>query len=181
MHRSTLLSVTSHAIVALATTLSPMALAEPPHEHGTATLDVVLDGNRLLLDFESPLDNLVGFEHAPRSDKERAALKTMEISLRATERLLVPSAAAECRAAAAKVEQPFAGDAAGTGAKKESHGHSEAHVVWEFACKRPDKLAGVDVLLFDVFPGMKKINVQTASPRGQASATLTRARRKLSL
>jgi len=76
--------------------LSPIAAAEPPHEHGTATLDVVLDGNRLLLELEGPLDNLVGFEHAPRSDIERSALRTMESSLRATERLLAPSAAAEC-------------------------------------------------------------------------------------
>jgi len=142
---------------------------------------VVLDGNRLLLELEGPLDNLVGFEHAPRSDIERSALRTMESSLRATERLLAPSAAAECRAGAVKVDQPFAGEAAGTGAKEETPRHSGARVVWEFDCKRPDRLVGVDLLLFDVFPGLKRVNVQIASPRGQASTLLTRASPRLPL
>src|SRR3989338_5768375 len=45
------------------------------HEHGAAMLNVVLDGQVLELELESPAMNLVGFEHAAKStaDKTKVA------------------------------------------------------------------------------------------------------------
>ena len=71
-------------LLALASLFPSVASAEQAHEHGVATLDVAVDGRTLTLQFESPLDNVVGFEHAPRTDKQRAALKNMEEKLQAT-------------------------------------------------------------------------------------------------
>lgn len=42
------------------------------HEHGAATLNVAIDGNSVFLELESPWNNLVGFEHAPRTDEQHA-------------------------------------------------------------------------------------------------------------
>ncbi|MGB0128732.1 MAG: DUF2796 domain-containing protein [Rhodocyclaceae bacterium] len=46
-----------------------LAVAQHAHEHGVAKLDVASDGGALAINVESPLDNRVGFEHAPRTDK----------------------------------------------------------------------------------------------------------------
>ena len=70
---------------AFAQALPAPAKAKPTaaaHSHGRAKLRVATDGNLLTLEFESPLENLVGFEHAPRNDKQKAALQGMAEALR---------------------------------------------------------------------------------------------------
>ena len=44
-----------------------VAAADTAHEHGALKLDVAIDGQLLLISMEAPLDNLLGFERAPRS------------------------------------------------------------------------------------------------------------------
>ena len=166
----------------------PLATAAPVHEHGTATLEIAVDGNVLSINLESPLDNLVGFEHAPRDDKQRAALKKMEDTLRHPERLFKPAAEAGCVVRDVKVESPFAAGsqpdhAHGGEAKHGGHAeaHAEAQASWTFQCARPQALRTLEVLLFDAFPGMKQIKAQKATPGGQGGATLTSKRRSIAL
>ena len=157
------------------------------HEHGIARLDVAVDGARLLIGLESPLDNLVGFEHAPRSDKQRAALKKMTEELMASERLYKLPAGAECKSVRVALEHPHQGGglAAGKAEKpdraRDSHddAHAELRGTWEFVCGRSDSLIRLDVQLFDVFPGIKRIRAQIATARGQATANLTAAKRTI--
>ena len=56
--------------------------ADAAHEHGVAVLRVVSEGATLMIEFVSPLDNLVGFEHAPRTDAQRTALRAAQARLR---------------------------------------------------------------------------------------------------
>ena len=44
------------------------------HEHGTATLNVAFDNGLVLIELESPWNNLVGFEHAPKTDEQETAV-----------------------------------------------------------------------------------------------------------
>lgn len=176
--------------------LPAVAAAQHAHEHGVARLNVVLDGRTLVVQLESPLDNLVGFEHAPRNDRQRAALRKMEATLQAGDRLLRPSPDAGCTVKGAKIDHPY-GTAAGpapapadgakstAGAGKRSGAgtaetHAEVRATYELECAKPEALARVEVLFFDSFPGMKRIKAQTAAPRGQGSATLTARNRTLS-
>lgn len=169
--------------------------AAGPHRHGVATLDVVVDGERLLVTLETPLDNLVGFEHAPKNDRQRAALADARAALADGTKLLRASPEAGCAQRAAKVELPYGPDAtAGGGHDKHAHdkhaygrhgraadAHSEAGVEWEFSCANPAALIGLDIGLFDVFRRLQTLHVQTATPRGQGAATLTSKRRTLAL
>jgi hypothetical protein len=162
---------------------APAALAGP-HEHGVAALAVVVDGERLSITLESPLDNLVGFEHAPKNDRQRAALARAAATLRDGGKLFRIDAAAGCAPRAAKVELPYATDAGGQEHDRRAHtddAHSEASAEWEFACRNPAALKGLDIDLFDAFRGLKTLRVQTATPRGQGAATLTARRRALAL
>jgi hypothetical protein len=161
--------------VALVLPASPVA-AEGAHEHGVASLDVVLDESRLVISLDSPLDNLLGFEHAPRNEKQRSAVKKMEATLQAAD-LFGFDAAAGCAPGKVEIVHPFA---AGQPAQKGGHDHADAEVSWAFTCATPAALKSVEVRLFDRFSHLKTLRVQFAGPRGQTSATLSRAKRRLS-
>ena len=45
------------------------------HEHGHAVLKLAQEGTAVVVHFESPLESIVGFEHAPANDAQRAALE----------------------------------------------------------------------------------------------------------
>jgi len=70
--------------------------AHEAHVHGVGQLDVALDGNTLSLHLDSPLANLVGFEHAANSAKDKQAVRAMSADLRAAGKLFVTSPAATC-------------------------------------------------------------------------------------
>jgi len=173
-------------LLAAALSTPLLAAAQHAHEHGAAKLEVSLDGGTLLIALDSPLDNLVGFEHAPRNDKQRAALAKMEENLRAAERLFRLPAAAECKPAGAKLESPYPASkdanakAAPAGdAKKDADTHADVEASWEFACAKPAALDSLGAVLFDTFRGMKRIKAQTVTAKGQGAATLTPAKRTL--
>ena len=67
-----------------------------PHEHGRGTLDVVLEGEDLVVEFRMPGVNVVGFEHAPGTDTEREAVRRALARFRDPAAVLVPSPGAEC-------------------------------------------------------------------------------------
>jgi hypothetical protein len=166
------------------------------HVHGAATLQIAVDGNRLALDFMSPLDNLVGFEHAPKTDKEKAAARDMVKRLRAPELLFAPSAEALCRPGAVSLQSavldaallaggvssskpdPQSGSAKG-GGKAAQQGHASISGEYAFTCSRPEALSGLELKAFDIFPGMKRVDVQVAGAKKQKAARLTPASRRL--
>ncbi len=147
-----------------------------PHEHGVAELRVAIAGNTLQIEFESPLDNLVGFEHAPRSDAERMALAQAEVILKGVERIVTLPAKAACAVLRTELEQPFAESSVGS-----DSGHAEMSVVHTLQCATPSALTGLEVRLFEQFPRIREIRAERASPRGQVAAKLTPKQRMLSL
>lgn len=154
---------------------APASLAEGAHQHGVARLDVALDGQQLVIALESPLANLLGFEHAPRNDRQRAAVKKMEAALQAAD-VFQPDAAAACTLSHVRVDHPFKGAAPADQGKAQ---HNDADVTWTFACARPDALKQIAVGLFDRFPQLAKLKAQLAGPRGQNARTLTRQQKSL--
>ena len=165
-------ALTLSALLALLT-LPLSALAAGAHQHGQARLDVAIDGGTLAISLESPLDNLLGFEHAPRNDKQRAAVQKMEAGLQAGD-LFKANADAGCQFKEVEIEHPFKA-AAGTSPAK-SHdakaAHSDADVRWTYQCATPAALRSLDVQLFSRFSGLKSLKVQVAGPRGQTATTL---------
>ena len=152
------------------------AHAGQAHVHGVAALDVAIEGERLTLSFSSPLDNLVGFERAPRTDKEKARVAQALERLRKPEGLFVPSAAARCKSESVNIDAPVL-DAAGKAAQGE---HASLAAAIEFRCEQPQNLTGLRVMLFDVFPNVKRIDAQVAGAKKQSSARLTSGSRTLS-
>lgn len=169
------------------------ANAADKHVHGHAALEVAVDGDRLLIVLVTPLDNLVGFEHAPRSDKQKDAVRRMAAQLKNPGQHFFPSADARCKPGpvtlASEVIDPWllgsdvpettASQAAAKATRgKREHAELEAEIV--FRCEQPEKLSSLEVKLFDAFRGVKRIDVQVAGARKQAAARLTARSRRVS-
>jgi hypothetical protein len=151
------------------------------HEHGALKLDVAIEGNKLTIAMEAPLDNLLGFERAPRTDAERKAATDVLTRLRSPDKgtpLFVLDAAAQCTLGKADVQAPVLEPGAKPAAKDE---HADLVASYEFTCAKPDELRMLEVGLFDVYKRTQRIDVQVAGPKGQAKVTLKRPVRKVQL
>jgi len=74
------------------------------HVHGHGTLNMAVEGNRISLELEVPGMDIVGFEHAPSSDDQKAAVEKAKAVLAAPLGLFAVPAGAQCKVAEAKVE-----------------------------------------------------------------------------
>ena len=177
---SVLLSAPVWACLAAA---SP-AWAGKAHQHGVAQLDVVVEPTRLTLELDTPLDNLLGHERAPRTDAERAAADKMVARLRAADGLFRIDSAAGCTLAKVTLESPVLGLAAkgsAAAAAPAKGEHAELNGRFEFTCKAGNLARFVEVELFEAFASMKRINLQMVLPRGQMKATLVRPATRVAL
>jgi len=156
-------------LAAICAASSASAHGPGAHVHGVARLDVAVDGGTLTLGLESPLDNLLGFEHLPRTEAQRAAVRAMKEVLGKPESLFVASAAAQCVSISVKLESPVLEPAA----KDAGDGHADLDGEFVFRCAHPEALHGVEVKLFAAFPHLQRVNAQIAGPRNQTAVVLT--------
>ena len=111
------------------------------HEHGALKLDVAIEGNKLAIEMEAPLDNLLGFERAPRTDAERKAAADVLARLRSPDKgssLFVLDAAAQCTLSKAEVQAPVLEPGAKAAAKDE---HADLDASYEFSCAQARRTA----------------------------------------
>ncbi|MEZ5626937.1 MAG: DUF2796 domain-containing protein [Rhodocyclaceae bacterium] len=151
------------------------AAAGGAHEHGVAHLSLVQEGSTITLGFESPLDSLVGFEHAPRTDQQKQALRQARAVLENAGSVV----AAACVARAVTVEMPF-GEAAHAG-HDDHDKHADADAEYVFECVQPAALDTVTVGLFKAFPRLQRIDAEAATAAGQGKTVLRPAQATWSL
>ncbi|WP_040261537.1 DUF2796 domain-containing protein [Pseudomonas massiliensis] len=157
------------------------------HEHGTARLDVALDGQTLALDLDSPGMNLVGFEHAPTSDADRAAVARAREKLTAPLELFNLPAAARCSVTRQELLSPLFGNAASDHDHDHDehdadahHEHSDVDGHFQLHCEQPQALTGLDLArFFTTFPSTHKVLVQAITPNGQVGLDATPDNSKL--
>jgi hypothetical protein len=152
------------------------------HQHGVLTLDIAIEARMLTLQMESPLDNLVGFERGPRNDAERKRVDAMVARLEAAQALFTIDPAAQCTLANVELNSAVLKIGPAQGARGATHDeHADIDARIEFACQEAARAAFIDVGLFEAFAGMKRIDVQVATPKGQFKRTLKRPARRISL
>ncbi|MES2887827.1 MAG: DUF2796 domain-containing protein [Pseudomonadota bacterium] len=154
------------------------------HEHGVMSLDIVVEPTRLSISMRSPLDNLVGFEQAPRTAAQRAKVAAMVSRLKAAEQLFRIDPAAGCTLNEVRLDAPVLGvrlpeTSASAAAPNDGHGDLEAD--FEFRCTGANPAAHLDLGVWEAFNGLKRIEVQRVTPRGQGRQTLRRPTPRLAL
>lgn len=156
--------------------LSLPAAAHKAHVHGVATLTMAVDGSTLSITLEAPLDGFVGFERPPRSDAERKTATDAMARLKDGAALFKPDAAAGCTLAEATVDAPVLQPGA-----KAAGDHADLDASYSFRCSQPQALRQVEVMLFDGFQRLTRIEVQVAGAKAQSKTTLRRPARTVTL
>jgi hypothetical protein len=136
------------------------------HEHGVAVLNVGIEASRVEIEFESPSINVVGFERAPKTEGEHAAVAQAEQQLGDGQRLFVLTPAAECRLLSAGVDTPSWGQS----------GHADYEARYVYECAKPHLLRSIDVRLIHRLSDKTKLRVQIAGAQAQTMAELTKAK-----
>lgn len=167
-------------VLLLAAAFLPTALAQKAHQHGVATLDVSVEPRRVSLWLATPLDNLVGFERAPRTDAERERVDAAIAALRDAAALWRIDPAAGCTPGEVVLTSAVLGLGAPAAAEARD-GHAELEARWDFDCRDGTRTGFVEQGLFAAFARMGRLEVQAVTPRGQMKATLRKPSTRIAL
>lgn len=167
------------------------------HEHGHGTFNVAIDGKTVAIELIAPGADIVGFEHTPKTDEQKAKLAAAKAALEKIETVLELPGAAGCKVAKAEVEAPYteekaAKDSHGHGHGHDDHGkkagkdddgeaHSEFHATYELTCSAPDALGQLKFAYFESFKGAEELAVTVVTPKGQKAFEATRAKSEVRL
>jgi hypothetical protein len=162
------------------------------HEHGRGTLNIAVEGNKVTMELEAPGVDIVGFEHAAKSRRDKAAVEKAKTQLNSPLALFKLPASAACRVTEAKVEveagehakvgaKDGAKDAKDNAAKGKDEGHSEFHAEYALECGSASSITAIEFGYFRVFAGAAKLDVNVITPKGQSKFEVTRGKPSLSL
>lgn len=153
------------------------------HEHGHGQLNLVLDGNQLLIELQAPAADLVGFEHGARSETEKARYAEAIAHLKQPGTLLRLDPAAGCtliQQALQAAKEEHENDKAHDEHPQDEAGHTDLGAIYSYSCETPAKLTGLEATLFGVYPSLEKLSVQAILPSGQLAGELTPSANTLS-
>ncbi len=150
------------------------------HVHGDAMLSLALDADVLVVELESPLYNLLGYEHAPETESQRKNLELVESMLSETKRLFALNGEAGCKAEPASDIHLF-NDHDDHHNDDDHSDHKDTLLEYSFVCEAPEKLQILTVNLFDHFPEMGELETVYLGPSIQAQADLTANNRTMKL
>jgi hypothetical protein len=139
------------------------------HEHGSAKLDIAMDGLTGKMVWEVPLESLTGFEHEAKSaaDKKKVAAAQAAIREKLGQMVLFPPATG-CKVSVMEVEV-------------EQHGeHSEMHTQATVICKQALK-GEVRFAFNKFFAGVHKVTVQFVSDTAQTGVQVENDRGTLAI
>ena len=149
------------------------------HVHGNASLSMALDGEVLVIELESPLYNLLGFEHAPENERQRKTLEDAEIKVSELDNLFTINPEAGCEG-----EVPEYSHLMYNHSKDHDDDHSDhkdALLEYSFTCAAPGKLRTLTVNLFDHFQEMGELETVYLGQNVQLQADLTANNRTMKL
>jgi len=157
------------------------------HVHGQAVLNIAVDANALVVEFESPSMNIVGFEHQPSNKLQRDAVKNAIEILNHPDHLLTLAHSASCRHESTTVRSSLAeaadddhhddnhaNDSDDHGHVDDDHGdetspHSEFMSLWTYYCDNPNALDRIDLMLLNAYPQIQILDVNIITPTLQTS------------
>ena len=171
------------------------------HVHGIAALNLALEGEEVHVELDSPAANIVGFEHAPSSEADHAAVNKAVATLKNADQLFRFNKEAGCRLEKAMVTSALLEEEhqdhddkhsddhdheekgehdhekheheAHEHEEHEGETHSDIEAVYHFECDQPAKLTQLTVELFETFPATEKLNVQYVIETKQGATELT--------
>lgn len=155
------------------------------HAHGHGTLDIVVEGERAIIELRMPGVNVVGFEHAPKDDADHKAVRQALEPLHdgASVFVLAPEANCAIEQAAADISavaqddhhddgQHADDDHAEHEADSGEEEHSELHATYRFRCDAPERLDRIETHLLEHLHDVEEIDVRVITPTAQLATEL---------
>lgn len=149
------------------------------HVHGEVELGIAVEGPAIVIEMRTPLDNLIGFERAPRNDVEKNTVDQALSRLRAADHLFRIDPAGSCKLGPVTLDAPVlgTGQPAAGGAKEE---HAEMLASFAFNCTAADRVKFIELDLFKAFPRMRQVDAEIVTGEGQHKRSLKRPASRLS-
>jgi hypothetical protein len=154
----------------------------PPHEHGKVTINAALDGNQLVIELDSPAVNVVGFEHTPRTDNERAAVSAAAKLLGNGRGLFTMPTEARCQFEKTALKAPQWETTDDVPGQPETPGqHADYEARFTYQCWSPDHLTWLEPALLDKLRNVTEARLNIATPKGQRSEVATSGRVRVAM
>lgn len=168
------------------------------HEHGVGSLDIAIEGQNLAMAFSAPAADIVGFEYAPKSEEDHAAIDAALELLKDPLSLFALPQAASCEVTQAKAdleghddehddeghEDHDHDDHAHSESKDHDHdghedheetaAHSEFSAEYAMSCSNIDALAEITFGYFEAFPNALEVDVRIITDAGASAFEVPR-------
>jgi hypothetical protein len=144
------------------------------HQHGHGSMNIAIDGQRVVIELDAPGADILGFEHAPKTAAEKAAADRALATLRDPLALFVPPTAARCRVESANVEIEQDEE---PGQDKAQHNDFRAE--YTLICAAPASLTSLTFAYFDKFRRADEVEVSLITTRAQRRFEATRSKRRI--
>lgn len=145
-------------------------LEQKAHLHGLAELTLVIEGEALEIELESPAANIVGFEHKAKSKEQIAAVEKARELLESSKDVFAFSGG-DCEIQQVSADLDALGHHDGHSEHHESE-HSEVTASYRFQCPQANQLESVSVNLMALFPGIETLKVQWITEQHQGAVDL---------
>jgi hypothetical protein len=143
------------------------------HAHGQGELELAIEKGRIQGTLRVPMESLLGFEHAPKTDAQRAQVAALRKLLENPSNIVALPIDAACQVTESAAESAlFSGRVKG--------GHSELAYAFGWDCAKPDQLTSLGLPVFASHKRLKQLEVslvvngqQSAVRRNPKSSTIS--------
>lgn len=180
---------------------TPITRFADKHTHGDAELGIVFENGKVTIELESPLYNILGFEHSPQTDKQHEIVAQAEKQLSRGAELFIFNDEANCRVTSKDITVKLFDGSEGNETHddhddhddNEQHSHENKHqgheenihqdvlLGYEFTCQNPSSLSTVNINLFQFFEDLSDIDVTYLGPSAQKQVNLKRKNTQMDL
>jgi hypothetical protein len=152
------------------------------HEHGKVTINAALEEKLLVIELDSPAVNVIGFEHEPRTDDERTAVRAASDFLKSGRGLFGIPKEALCLFEGANVKAPrWEQSSEGHGERGEHEHHADYEARFTYRCEAPRSLTWIEPWLLDKLHNVTEARVNIATATGQQSEVVKSGHARVSL
>ena len=154
--------------------------AQDAHVHGLSYLKIALENQTLLVEINSPLMDIVGFEREPRTKVQKDSIELATNKLRTIGNVLIFKGSS-CVEKKIDVNLGHDHGAEQSHSEHDHDTHSEISAVYKFKCSEPEELQEITILLPKQFSRMEKIKAQWVTSNAQGQITLDKKKNTINL
>ena len=154
--------------------------AQDAHVHGLSHLTIALEKQTLLIEINSPLMDIVGFEGEPRTKVQKDSIERAKAILRKIDNVLIFKGGS-CLEKNIDVTLGHDHSNEHSHSEHDHDTHSEISAVYKFKCSEPEELQEITVLLPNQFSRMEKIKAQWVTSDAQGQITLDKKKNTINL